>query len=515
MTFREIYNLTYPIFTLLIVALSLLILNKLKKFNLFMNVNSNLIDKLTYVAISTTFFLYLFLVFLYIWFPSYWDHAETSIVSLGIKFAENKPLYPPVDDYSFSGLLYGPFLTELHALFQSGVSHYSVVTLSKIPGVLAFITSSAIFLRLLPNLSSRSYFFGIFIFGLLNFWTRTEPIILLLVALSMLIVIKNMSFSKYFLLGVIASCAFAIKFHAILYVIAAIIVSSKTLRFKKAEFFVFFLGLFISVALIFLPKQINIFNYLSYLGYATKHGVSPVVLISNFLFFILLNWFIWPNLSQIRKQDNLFLKVFSLMVLELITLIIGSKPGAGLHHLMPYIPISAYMFNLIHIDHKLNKKLLSAVNVSFVVIFLFVIFPVTINLIKFFTRNYSEMKAAYAELNDFGNKYGNLVLGAAGHDEYRYTFLRAVLEAKGTNQIDYSAYMDYKLSGLSDSPLVSALDNCVIKNIALPNLGSPFGIRSYYDGKPLFSDNVRSSFINHFSPAIRGSYFTVYKCSKN
>lgn len=511
MSYQEIYNLTYPVILLTFITLSYFALIKIEFIQNFLVSRETFIEKVTLISCSFIGIAFISLACFYVIFPGYWDHAEASIVSLGIIFKNGEQLYPSLDTYNYNGILYGPFLSELHALFQ--YSQLQPILASKLPGFLAFILSTIILFKLFKNSTCRIYLLLLLIYGVLNFWTRTEPILILTVAISLLLVIKYDKLASYFILGLLGAIAFSIKFHAVFYVIAAITVVSKPLTIDKKKILIFLLSFTVGVIFIFSPPQINIENYLGYLHQASKHGISIVTLFGNLTFFVLINIPIISYLAiHANTRDFAYKKILFLLVVEFATGIIGSKPGAGIHHFMPFIPINAYVINALISNNQLNIHYVRSIHHLILLIMVLVVAPQTLQTYKSFLKDYSYFKSVGLEISEISKKYEGLVLGATDHDHYNLTFFRPLLESQMFRQIDYSAFMDYKLSNINDTSLVTAMKKCLIGFVILPNEGRPFSIRSYYDGQLLFSENIREAFDDNFFIVKKYRLFSVYEC---
>ena len=89
-----------------------------------------------------------------------------------------------------------------------------------------------------------------------------------------------------------------------------------------------------------------------------------------------------------------------------------------------------------------------------------------------------------------------LVMGVSDLVNYKYSYLRVLL---GPGQIDYPAYMDLQISGVSDDALAEKLRRCDIRYLLLPNAGAAFSMTNYYTAQPLFSYAVRSLFDAHYT----------------
>jgi hypothetical protein len=198
------------------------------------------LDKALAIATYPGFSIFLILAFSYLFYPSYIDHVESTIATLGSIFLSGGQIYPELTVYSLHGLIYGPGLAEIQAVFQS--LGLPVVMASKIPSVLAFAFSSIVLLLFLKNNLARSYLLFLLPFGLFMFWNRAEPFLVLLVALSLIAMAYANGLFAVFLIGIFAGFASSLKLHAALYVVAALIAGGSFTSFGVVGVILFSAG---------------------------------------------------------------------------------------------------------------------------------------------------------------------------------------------------------------------------------------------------------------------------------
>jgi hypothetical protein len=128
-----------------------------------------------------------------------------------------------------------------------------------------------------------------------------------------------------------------------------------------------------------------------------------------------------------------------------------------------------------------------------------------------FDRLLPQQEVTRDELLRLGSRYPHGMMGIADADSYDLTVFRPWLTLAGTRQTDYGAWMDWKLSGVSDAPLANAFEHCEIPYLFVPKGGEPFTMGNLYGG-PLFSDAVRTSFALRYSLVESGRYFDVFAC---
>lgn len=211
--------------------------------------------------------------------------------------------------------------------------------------------------------------------------------------------------------------------------------------------------------------------------------------------------------DKIISNKNISYKIFTVILIEFLITFIGAKPGAGIHHMLPFVPVNAYLI------YRLNPDLDVPCARILKIIYFSLIFPSVFAIATVYTpliKTWNDFGGAIKELQSFNNEYPGLVMGITDYKNYPYTFLRAVLN--GT-QIDYASYMDLQFAGVSDSTMVKKMEDCTIKYIILPKDGIPFSTINPYTEEYLFSLKIQQCFYAQYKPIENRVYFNIYKCT--
>jgi len=448
----------------------------------------------------------------YLAYPTYLTHVEATVASLGAIFRQGGQIYPSLSDYSYHGLLYGPGFSELQAFIQS--FGLPVILASKIPGVAALLMALVLCKRLYKDGFARAYLLLLIPFGCYLFWDRAEPIFILLVIVSLLILRHRRNLASALAVGCIAGLVSCLKPHAVLYIAAATIVVWRHDIWSVARMLAIMAGLLITLLLVFSPVQVSAVGYLSYLELAGKHGISPLDLLKELFFLaVLIAPVAYLGLYEGAGPRGAKALLWLLLLIELVVAIIGAKPGAGPHHLIPFIPVNAYLCTSLLAAHPRLNSSLVPYKFALLVVGLGGLY-LSLTMAWRAADGFSLQRQLKAEVVAIGNKYPGVVLGASDTAHYSYVFLRAILEAKGYRQIDYAAFMDLSFSGVPDDGLYLALLSCRLPYIALPISGVPFSTESYYTDRPLFSDHVRAAFERDYQLLDKTNDFRIYECKK-
>jgi hypothetical protein len=477
------------------------------KFNI-REKTSQTVGKLCGYSTFAFFFLFVLIGTIYLFYPNYLNHVEPTVASLGVVMRSGDFLYPlPVGSYPYNGILYGPALFEIQAIFQC--FGLSTLVSSKLPGLIAFIFSGLILLRLNKNLIYRGYLLYLFPFGLMLFWNRAEPLLLLIVSFSLLLGNKY-SNNKYLpiLMGILGGAASAMKMHGAAYVFAAYLATVLSAGVSIFSIILFFIFSVLSFFAFFIPQNVSFIAFWGYLKLAgTNHGLSFRLWLESFVYLVFL---IFPFLLFWRRaKAERFARIILFLILgiEFCITIVAAKRGNGFYHLLPLIPINAFIITKINKNEANGNGLINVLYVSLIFISLL---TVLLDFVLPMAKSWRQFSDAKKEVVYFERKYTGMMMGVTNNNEYPYSFLRVILRNR---QIDYAAYMDFQISGINDDTLVEDLKTCKINFVLLSNNRAFFSMNNYYTGKALFSEKVREAFAYKYKCAENGRYYSVYTCS--
>jgi len=466
------------------------------------------LDGLLRLVVTANFVLLIVVALSYLFYPGYLDHAESSIASLGLIFQQNGQIFPALSEYTMHGLMYGPLFSEIQALL--GLINLPVIVSSKLLGIAAFIFSSFLFLKIFHNSFARSYLIFLIPFGMFNYWNRAEPLFILAVTFTLVLARQPIKIKTSILLGCLAGLAAGLKIHAAIYILAAIVVYPYRLKTWTLPRVLAFLGAaFFTLMASYAPQQISLIGFFSYLELGGKHGLSSTLFLENLAYVAVLVFPIFYLFFKGQgKKSDYFRPVILLMAIELLVALIASKPGAGSHHLMPFIPIHAMILQGLLKESPELQAPTRPFKFGLLTLGLMTLIVPVVLAGKFIVQ-YSLQVELKKEVETIAEQYPGIVLAPSDVRSYSHVYFRPLLEAKGDRQVDYAAAMDLRLSGVSDDALAVAMSLCRIPYFALPIEGEPFALNNYYTGQPLFSDEVRTAFYTHYKHI--ESVLTLYK----
>jgi hypothetical protein len=445
----------------------------------------------------------------YLAYPNYFDHVESTVAELGLVLQRGEALYPSPDRYPYYGVLYGPALAE--SQLPLGTMHLPLLLSSKLPGLLAFVISALAAFRLCRTRLSRAYLLFLVPFGIEAIYNRGEPLLLMLACLALLLTRAKpgriaAALPAALLAGLLAGIASALKLHGAVYVFAAWLAASIELTLSLPALGLFALAAAVAFAACFAPVNVSFAAFVEYLRLSGNHGLSLQLWLENALYFLFLSAPIAMVWRHHRPSRAMNVNLALIMALELLVTIIAAKPGAGSHHLLPFIPVNAYiLYKVCPTEQVQPSRLLKIIWFALAIWAL----PVAMATAYSMMKDWRHFQLAEAEVMRLQGQYPTLVMGVSDLVNYKYSYLRVLL---GPGQIDYPAYMDLQISGVSDDALAEKLRRCDIRYLLLPNAGAAFSMTNYYTAQPLFSYAVRSLFDAHYTRVERGSVYSVYGC---
>lgn len=475
----------------------------------------------------------------YLWSPTYMDHIEASAASTTHYFMQGKPIYPALDSFTFHGLLYGPLLPELNSL---GYHLAGGILGSKLVGWAAAWLALGIIACIAP-LRDRNWDWLIGLlstgcivasFGPVLTANRADSVLLLFAAVALWSAARLPMWFAFLLMGALAGFAADLKVHGPAYILPAFAwlagryVPSLQRRTLLAIASATIVVAAVALVVPFLPPDVNVADFFSYLRLGAKHGLVPALFGWGCAFLLCL-WTPPLFVARIMRSDPAFavprqLILFAavLLLAELVVTVIASKPGAGTHHILPFVGYHSVLLTQLlgcaashNRRQQWNERPAARAALVGVVLVLFgtswsaaLGIRASIN----FELQRPLQRAQLAELLRFADTYPRGMLGIAGKESYSLTLLRPWITLRGTLQTDYGAWMDWNLSGVSDQPLAIALRTCAIPYLFVPIGGEPFSMINMYGTGLLFSDEVRDTFAGHYVLINPGQFFNVYGC---
>jgi hypothetical protein len=317
------------------------------------------------------------------------------------------------------------------------------------------------------------------------------------------------------LLGILAGLSAAIKLHAFLYVFGAIIALDASFLKQVRLILLFGVGAMGAIMLSFVPPQVSLFQFLFYIKLASLHGIEIKMVLENISYLLIIFFpIIYILIKRYSEKKEVLWNINGFILIATLVAIIGAKPGSGTHHLLPFIPIVAYVLQSLGFSKISSPNVLRGFRVSILFLLMGPILITELQFCRAMIVHFKEEKSSASDLYEIARQYPGVLLAPSDTANYHSILLNPVLQKNSITQLDVPGYTDLNLSGISDSSLTQRIQECHFNFIATPKLGEPFSISSGYLTGHLFSEELRKSFFDKYEILSTHGNYLVYKCSR-
>lgn len=545
-TIKEILNkilfssIVYPYLILFIIYffISILISNSIK--NKLSLPSTNIYILASFVLIIN----YIFLLILYVIHGNFFDHAEANIAAVSWLFEKGNPIYHDLEAAERYTIPYGPMLYVINGFFLSLIT--PSIFSAKIAGVLAALLSLAlIFFTLKKYISSQvatfclaylslnwisinTYFVAAF------FWNRSDSFLLMFVALALLAVLRSNPLLAILVSALALGISVNLKIHAIVYFLPIYVLLYYRYGISSA-----LISLLSSLVLAIIPfvtlPQVSLNNYLLWLNEFSVQGISLNILRGNIIWSLyllaplILLWIYFKYLSRIQfhtfvRQQKPF--IYSLAISLSAVLIIGSKQGAGMNHIIPFYPVFSYLFvltlqstNTIQKEKafRTNHKYYYCAYISLVLALVTIAaLRGVLNESRLITLSTKYNSEPINEIYKIVRSNPDVTIGMGYGKPYDLTFYRPLLVYSGNPYlIDAVSLMDSEFLG-KDVPesTLESLSSCDTQLWLIPTGSLPFQLNNYFNNRPVFSKMFQSTFRANYQLRAQTKYYDLWVCNK-
>ena len=467
----------------------------------------------------------------YLLVPYYFDHVEPTVAVSSALLLRGQSLYPDwIAGEGVYGLMYGPVLYFINAMVL--IANKSIFA-TKFAGVAAAWTALLI-MALNARLIVRDYAITSLAIGCVclvffrlmpgQFWSRPEPFLILLSALSGL-ALRLPIFKAGLAIGIITGLAVGLKLHGVFCCLpaAAALLERQSLpwmsRVQLASI-IFATAVAVMIAP-FLHPAVSLSQYLTNLEIAAEHGLRLDLFIQNIIFLALI---MTPGIAIYFLKRPMLLHEFPLSIPVLITsgiivAAVGAKNGAGVHHMLPLVPaVTMATLQIAQLKSQDPSALISreAGALSFFVAYFVAFMPFVVDQSLLMGHAIARSSSEWPKIVELEKLYGVHTwaeMGTTDNANYPSTYYRVVGVLRGGPvHLEVPFLLDLRAAGLGDDAIRDLLQHCKVAEWVLPQAGNPFSQRNGYNGDELFSDGVRHAFHNNYRLISRGTYYDVWGC---
>lgn len=458
---------------------------------------------------------------LYVFAPQYIDHIEPHVIITSMNWLAGLPLHPIWERGEGAyGMLYGPFLYEVVAVFLS---------ISKDMWALKFAMVALYLLSLLimcvsawrVRSSSCKYWLLYYILiviaaGPLVFWVRAEPVLLVLVALATLGAALAPITAQAFVVGVCAGLAAAVKIHGFLYfaplgallAFASLGSPGRIARVVVTGGIAFVLA----AAAPFLISGEGFAAFIRYNEVISGHGLRPRMIALNGLGGLAILAPVWAAVRGASPTQRRLLLIPLLVTTAavFVVVLIGAKPGSGPHHLIPFVPVLLLILLQAGPSDAADKYQPAALVAALAA----AILPTTMLIITVASLlwNATTLRAQRLEAAELAASYPSAEF-APGADPYSPALMSRVEAAnRGARlRFDAAAWSDLAFAGVSETHSL-IIEGCKTPFWIAPKGEEPFSTFNPKDGLPLFTSELRTTFRTHHEVVRSGRFYDAWKC---
>lgn len=489
-------------------------------------------SSLTIAAAVSVLALYAGLVSWYSMLDEYYDLAEPTISAIAWLVRLGESPYHAADAAPRYAHIYGPSLFLVHALALRLLG--GGIWVSKLVGGVAALASLAILATLLAR--SRSHAsaavwtamaaVAYLAFGNMSFWTRPEPLLALCVTAGLAAALSTSFFTAVAGVGIAMGLATGLKLTGFLYLLP---VFPLVVARHRPTSMVWITVVAIVVAFVpFVSLPTDAWqDFWFWFSASSRNGLRLTLLRHNIEWAVYLAvplalvYTVGRGSGVVGRRswvvDRGHLVLAAAVALVVIT---GAKPGAGPHHLIPFIPLIAWFAATAARDGDLTWTRRAAV--AYLVP---IVAAAAIQQFLFITTIRSAMSLhigedvrAFMQLHPsstIGMGYG----GTSGYfGSAPLTYMRPLLVFQtGSYLLDAPAIQEHQLGGIEIPPAtVQALARCDVRYWLIPRAEEPFATRNLYpqtDHRALFTDAFKSTFNRTFTLTSTTRLFDVYSCT--
>ena len=493
---------------------------------------------LSIVCISAGVFIMVYFLYTasYLFAPGYFTPVEPTVAVASALLLAGEPVYPSWHDgENLHGMIYGPFLYMIHGAFlllSQTIAATKIASFLALWGTIILISIEAkrITNSLTISLITAGCVSVLFLtYAHVLFWNRPDPFLLLLSAAALLSIRLPQNRAAV-AIGLICGLAMGLKLHAALYFAPMVLVVM--LRDKRPSQIIRIavtIGLLAAaiVAIPFFHPNIDIHSYVNYMNLTANHELEIALFWSNLRIslVILSPILILSILGGKRVVLDRIYYLTSLLLCMLVVAVIGSKAGAGSHHMLPFLmpALSIALQMAASLDRNGIPSLrFRARACGFFLICLFGFAPAVIAAPLEMYRLVASSDRHHAlldELDVIYDAYPAAEMGVSDRARYPQTWVRVFGVLQGAPvHLDAGFFMDVQAVNEGVERAEELVANCEISEMILPREGQPFSMPNHYHFQgetPLFSDRFRQIFQENYQIAFQGEFYDVWSCSGN
>jgi 4-amino-4-deoxy-L-arabinose transferase-like glycosyltransferase len=462
------------------------------------------------------------------------DGLSPNYIITATLWGRGEPIYHAVDSASRYSMLYGPDPYLIQWVFQKILG--KGIHVAKLPTALCAIGIFPILFLVLKREANAAIALvacgycalALAMFNDSSYWARVDPYLPFFVCVGLAGTRMPNPFLGAIVCGIAMGICADVKLHAVLCFLPLLAMLLRD-RGPEAAFGALAVGIAVGLVPFFYLPGISIQTYWQWLTLAARHKlfshetsrvVSFTVMAAVPSAVAALSFaFADPEGFKDWRQSYRFV-LAGLVAGVLLTDVAATKEGSGPNHLLPFIPIFAYLLGRLIRDHSLwlsagwRGRAIDSLVGGYLIAAVLIAFSG-----QWYWARYLEVKGpavadAIAEIHAAEIKYAGAPIGMGYPlQEYPTTFYRVNLVFDGQPYLlDGAALMDMAESNIPlPQATLDALKNGEMRVWLVPAGQEPFTLLSWYSShKRLFSPEFRQIFFDNYQKQEAGKIFDAW-----
>jgi len=465
-----------------------------------------------------------------IWYasdPHFFDNAEPVIPAVGWLFHVGRPVYHALDSAERYAHIYGPlaFIAHGWALTLFGPS----IVVSKALGVAAAVGSLALTHMLIRrHLPGRSAYLltglcalQLLLFRHYSFWTRPEPLLLLAASSALVFATGRTAYLTTIASGVAIGALWNLKITGTMYTLPIFALLERRRGWQHCM-----AAIGAALATAWFPfafySNVSWSDYLFWLRLSGRTGLLLSTLRQN------VEWAAYLCLPVVlsyfavargrRPGSLLWRNTVAALVLGITGVVIAaSKPGAGPYHLIPFLPIIAYVvaWHLAEVppaaafDVNITSAAAAFVLTSLLIGTAQQLQFVTIMRDRRLLHESEDIRAAI-------ESHQGIVAMGYGSTESLSLERPLLVFRSNSYLLDQPAIREHQLQGIGlPRATIEAIAECRVNYWLIPKGEAPFSGQNSYASvllQPLYPDEFRREFEQAHTIVGSTTYYDIWQC---
>jgi hypothetical protein len=468
-------------------------------------------------------------VLLSVWYaadPHFFDNAEPTIPAIAWAAHNGQPLYHAPEAPERYSHIYGPLAFLIHGWALAIVGPRVLVSkaLAVLAGLCSLAATYALLRRVAPA-ARAAVLTGVCALELLlfrhdSFWTRPDSLQLLAVVVATSCAVSR-GRTAPITTGLAAGIVWNLKMTGPLYTLPAFVLLFERRGWTHVSVAAL-IGIVTAAAPFLFWSNVSFTNYLFWLNASAKTGLLLTTLRENLewagflLVPVLLAHFAVPRAQ--RTQEGMPPRLIAGTLLGMIGVALaGAKPGAGVYHFIPFVPIVAFL-TATRLRQLTSPDTLPATVRRGAIAFVTVTATIVLAVNAQFIEIMRERRALdeVPDIEHFADTHAGLAEMGYGVTEAMSLERPALVFRTGHYFLDQPAVREEQLQGLPiPAATIDALTACRITWWLIPRGEEPFSNINSYGAvllQPLYPPAFREAFKGSHRLVEQTRYFDVWRC---